>query len=175
MLKEYFFNTNHQKILNFLCNHPNESFYDKEISRYTRLSRGGTNTSLHKLAKAGLVIKQKKGKMNFYSIDLKNPLIRQIKIINNILSIYNLVKKLCKYSEKIILFGSNSEGKNLPESDVDIFVLTNQPDKIKDITKKVKQKIQFIIKTPLEFVNLESKDTLFYNEIMRGIILWEKE
>ena len=173
-LENFFFNTSQQKILKFLANFPNKTFFEREISQKTRISRGATNIALKKLAQAGLIILEKKGRMSFYSVDLKNPVIKEWKVLNNIIRIYPLVKRVIKTSDKIILFGSAADGVNIKESDIDLFVLTNFPKKVKEIISKDKKRIQLIVKKPLEFVEMKSKDAIFYEEIMKGIVLWEK-
>jgi predicted nucleotidyltransferase len=176
-LKDLFFNTSCQKILKFISSNPNKTFFDREIAQKTKNSRGATNLALRKLAQAGLVTLEKKGRMSFYSVDLKDPIIRQWKILNNVLEIHRLKEKLRKISEKIILFGSAAEGTNIGESDIDLFVLTDLPQKANDIVSKVsksRKKIQLIVKKPLEFIELKKKDPIFYDEVMRGIVLWEK-
>ncbi|MBW2046148.1 MAG: nucleotidyltransferase domain-containing protein [Deltaproteobacteria bacterium] len=173
-LKNFFFDTSYQKILNFLSSNPNRTFFDREIAQKTKVSRGATNLALRKLAQAGLIILEKKGRMSFYSVDLNNPIIRQWKVLNNILELHQLKEKLKKISEKIILFGSAAEGRNIKESDIDIFVITGFPQKANEIISKSKRKIQLISKKSLEFVELKEKDPIFYDEVMKGIVLWEK-
>ena len=79
-----------------------------------------------------------------------------------------------KESDKIVLFGSAANGINIKESDIDLFILTNFPEKAKKIISKNREKIQLIVKKPLEFVEMKSKAPIFYDEIMRGVVLWEK-
>ena len=173
-IQDVFVSTSEQRIYTFLCNHPHESFFDKEISDKTGLSRGATNIALRKLAKAGIINKERKGRMLFYSVTLSDPRVRYWKILNNILKIQSIVTKLKKWSEKIILFGSAAEGTNIPESDVDIFVLTSNLESVKKYASKP-MNIQLIIKRPLEFVEMEKKDPEFHNEVSQGIVLWEKK
>jgi len=174
MNKENIFtNTSYQKILKFLSDSPNKSFFEKEISDKIRLSRGGTNNALKKLRKTDLIKAEKKGKIFFYSANLENPVIKIWKIFNNVVKVYPLIKNAKKFSEKIVLFGSMAEGINISESDIDLLVITHSPDMVR---KKINsnRKIQLIIRTPLEFIEMKSKDPVFFEEVNKGIILWEK-
>jgi len=174
-LGDFFFNTSQQRILKFLADFPNKSFFEKEISQRSRVSRGATNTALKRLTQAGLIVSEKRGRMSFYSVDLKNPLIKQWKVLNNIIKIYSLVKRIRTISDKVILFGSAADGINIKESDIDLFVLTNFPNEVREIISKYKSNnIQLIVKKPLEFVEMKSKSPVFYEEIAKGIVLWEK-
>ena len=165
--------TSHQKILKFLSSFPNNTFFEKEIAQKAKLSRGATNSALRKLVKEDLVILKKKGRMCFYSINSQNAVIKQWKVLNNIIGISPIIEKLKGLSEKIILFGSAKEGINLNESDIDLFVITDSP---KEVRKRIgkNNKIQLITKTLLEFIELKSTEPELDEEINRGIVLWEK-
>lgn len=176
-MKNYFNNTSHQQILNFLANHPGRSFFDKEIRQATLLSAGATNKALRELSEEGYIEKEKKGRMHFYSVDISNPLIKQFKVLLNVTLIYPLIRKLEVRSKRIILFGSSAEGINTYESDIDLFVLTNETETVKEtiLKSELGKKIQFIIRTPNQFVKMEAKDKLFYEQVMRGLTLWEQK
>ena len=64
MLNEIFYSTSVQKVLYFLLLHPEERFYDREISRLTKVGRAATNYSLHTLIDASLVEREKKRQEN---------------------------------------------------------------------------------------------------------------
>ena len=82
------------------------------------------------------------------------------------------LKNLCK---KAVLYGSISRGEDYPESDIDIFILTTNPEVVKNslLSAKIKRKIQAVIKTPSEMPDFREKEEVFYKEIDRGIVLWE--
>jgi len=174
-IKKYLTVTSHQKILSFLLNHPSRSYMEKEIVKATKVSKSAVNEALKELAKDKLVLQEKKGRMSFYSVDLNDPVIRRLKCTENVSLLKPLVEQLKKISQKIILFGSFAEGTNIEESDIDLFVLSNQPDIVQRIIQKssLAEKIQPVIKKPAEFIGFDKKKPLFYQEIERGIILWE--
>ena len=89
-----FLTSTSQVILTFLCQNPQQSFYSGEIADKTDLSKGGTNQSLHELAEQGVLKAEKKGRMIFYSVDIKSPSIRQYKVWQNIASLEDLVRKI---------------------------------------------------------------------------------
>lgn len=173
-LSNIFISTTEQKILRFLAYQFGESFFDKEIAQKTKLSRGATNLALRNLTKKGLILKEKKGRMNFYKVDIYNPIIKQFKVLEKIISLYPLVQKLQRFSLKIILFGSSARGEDIPDSDIDLFVLTREEESAKKIIGQFKKaKIKSIIKNQNNWAELEKKDKLFSEEIKRGIILYE--
>jgi predicted nucleotidyltransferase len=94
-------------------------------------------------------------------------------VLNNVIDISSIIEELKELSDKIILFGSAKEGVNIKESDIDLFVITNSPEEVRKSVGENKR-IQLIVKKPLEFVELKSKEPEFYDEVSRGIVLWEK-
>lgn len=175
MLKDIFYTTSLQKVLYFLLAHSDKKYYDREISRLAKVSRASTNYSLHNLMNAGLVERDKKGRMYFYYINNEDSLIKQLKITQNLIDIKPLVDKLKPVSLKIILYGSASTGTNHAESDLDLFVLTREAKKTKDIIYKssLKERLQYVINSPQDFIKMKKQNLIFYKEISNGIILYE--
>ena len=77
------------------------------------------------------------------------------------------IKRNCK---EIILFGSAARGEQTADSDIDLFILTHDPECVKKEFAECKQKMLFspIIKTPNQWSELEIKEPEFYNEVKRG-------
>lgn len=171
------FSTNYQKVLKFLATSQEKEYTEKEIQEVTQVSKAGVNFALRDLAKDGLANIQKRGRMSFYSVSSDNPLISQIKVIINLINIEPLVHSLKNYSDKIILFGSNAKGTNTPESDIDLFVLTNNTKDILNIANKsqIAENIQLITKKPIEYVTMKKNDAVFYNEVSSGLLIYEKK
>jgi predicted nucleotidyltransferase len=174
-IKKYLTVTSHQKVLSFLLNHPSRSYMEKEIVMATKVSKSAVNEALKELAKDKLVLQEKKGRMSFYSVDLNDPIIRRLKSTENVSLLKPLIEQLKKNSQKIILFGSFADGTNVEDSDIDLFILSDQPDSVQKVIQKspLAEKIQPAIKKPSEFIGLDKKKPLFYQEIERGVILWE--
>ena len=174
-IKKYLTATSHQKVLSFLLNHPSRSYMEKEIVKATKVSKSAVNEALKELAKDKFVLQEKKGRMSFYSVDLNDPIIRRLKSTENVSLLKPLIEQLKKISQKIILFGSLAEGTNVEESDIDLFILSNRSDSVQKVIQKspLVERIQPVIKKPSEFIGFDKKKPLFYQEIERGIILWE--
>jgi len=176
MNEEIIYSKNNQKVLAFLCDHPNDSFYSNQIAELINLSKGGVNQTLRLLAKEHLLLSEKKGKMTFYQVDTSSSIIRQFKVFHTILSLNPLVKILQLHAEKIILFGSCAEGTNTEESDIDLSVVSTHKSDVNKVFARfnINQKIQLILKSPQEYVSLEKKEPIFFAEIEKGIPLWQK-
>jgi len=176
-LYSIFTETNTLKILGYVIENPGREFIEKEIQKATGISKAGVNLALRRLAQKRLVERKRRGRMYFYTSQVNNPLIKQLKILKNMARLSPLVKKLKDLSQKIILFGSWSRGENLKDSDIDLCLLTNSAEEVQQIVKKssLRNKLQLIIRTPTGFAELEKKDPVFFKEIDRGIVLFSKE
>jgi predicted nucleotidyltransferase len=174
-MKEILFKTNPQKVIEYLIQKPGKEFLSKEIQIATKMSKAGANFALNDLAKANLVNSQQKGKTYLYTINDENPVVKQLKILRTIMNLMPLIKKLKQKSSKIILYGSSSRGEDTEDSDIDLFIVTNLIEDIEKIVQRNKhyKKVQPIIRKPLKYIEMEKTDPTFYQEIEKGIVLWE--
>lgn len=177
MLKEIFYSTSQQRVLYFLLANPDKKYYDREISRLAKASRASTNYALHNLMAAGLVKREKKGRMYFYYVTSEDPIIRQLKVTQNLIDIRPLIEKLKPISLKIVIYGSAATGTNHAESDIDLFILTRDSKKAKDIIYRspLKERLQYVVTNPQDFIRLKKQNPVFYKEISGGIILHESK
>lgn len=165
----------HSDSFAYLADNPYEEFYEAEIKRATNLSTGGVNKALKDLSEAGLIIKKEKSKFRLYKFNIDNPISRQYKVLLNLRRIWPFVSKyLNQKAEKIVLFGSAARGENLPDSDIDLFVISREQKEINRIIGKSQwaETIQLILAGPAEVDDLDQK---LSSEIDKGIVLWEKQ
>ena len=169
--------TNSLKVLSYLAEHPGKEFLSSEIQKAISISRAGVYIAFGELTRQNLVSKAKKGNLLFYSIIYDDSAIKQFKVFKNVLVLRPLVSKLKPLSKKIVLYGSTSRGENDPSSDIDLFILSNEPEATQKIISsiKIRQKIQSVIKTPSEVASFKDKEKTYYAEVDRGITLWEEK
>src|SRR4030042_3176183 len=154
-------------ILSFLIE-INEEVHMREITRKSGLSLGFVSRILNELSKEDLILLHKKGRMKFYRINTMNPLVKQLKVLITISSILSTINVLKENAQRIILFGSSARGENTPESDIDLFILTNNTAYTREHVSK-DQRIAPIIMNSGESVTLKTKDASLYDQITRGI------
>ncbi len=169
--------TNSKKIINLLADYPNQSFFTKEISRKLKISLGGAHNSLKELVKEKIVFMEQRGNMKFFQINFHNSLVKQLRSAFAVEKLSKIIGKIEKDSKEIVLFGSASRGEQSAKSDLDLFILANNSQKIKEIMEKeqVKLPIKMIIKTPNEWGEMEIKEPEFYSEVKKGIKLYEQK
>jgi predicted nucleotidyltransferase len=182
ILKDLLIKTTHQKVISLFLINPTHHFYGSEISKKTGISIGQTSKILNDLLKAGLVEKERKGKTEIYHLIGDSPLLRIYKILNTLIFISPLVEKLKKVSKKIILFGSCAKGINMEDSDLDLFIISNNRERVLRIISQYAynkysgfSEIKPVVKKTAEWAILDEIDPVFYNELQKGILLYEKE
>lgn len=175
-MEKILFATNIQKTVNFFIETGND-WYDRAIiEKKTGLSKAGVNLALKELRRHELIARQKKAGAFIYQLNSANILVKQLKVLKVLAKINVLANKLKPLSQKIILFGSASRGENMPDSDIDMFILTRNEAEVRKIIKasRFSGKIQSIAKTASELELIKKNDLYFFNEIDRGITLWQK-
>lgn len=176
--------TNQQRVLMYLLLHPGKSCYEREIARATKISYGSANLVLNYLYKKGFLKRETRGRMCFYSADLSNSYIKELKILYNLISLEPLIEKLKPYTHKIVLYGSWATGTDTENSDIDIFIVTSseEEEKVRSIIDKFSysdkiggRKIQAVIYSPEDLLKREEKERVFLSEVEKGKVIWERE
>lgn len=164
-IKQIFISSGEQKVLNCLLGQDDWQTA-KEIQKITVLSKAAVHFALDKLFKLAFIEKEQKGKTYLYRVVSSYPLIpivKQFKILNELIAYLPLIRELIPFSQKIILFGSAARGENLQKSDIDLLVITHNAKEVKDLAKSqfLGRKVQIITKTPVAFAELEKKAQFF--------------
>jgi predicted nucleotidyltransferase len=164
-------------ILVHLSRSSGKEFYVREVARETGASLGGCHKALNELQEIGLVKSRKSGRNLYYTVDDANPAIPRFKVFINLVELKELVDSLTAISHKVVLFGSCAHGTDALESDIDLMIVTDEPDKIQVLLKAVKlsRKIQSVTFTPGELILSREKDSAFHGEVDKGIVLYRAE
>jgi predicted nucleotidyltransferase len=166
------------KILSLLALYPGEDLFEKEICDKTDLAAGTVNQVMRTLVALGIVTVQAKGRMNFYRINEDLPFVRQHRIWSNLLMLQPLVQELKKYCSRIVLFGSSATGANTHKSDLDLFIISEEPAeklrKIIDRYPEMSQTVKSLIYKISDFNAFIDQEPEFYKEVKKGVVLFEK-
>lgn len=173
--KEFLYNQTPLKILSFISIGAGRLFSAREICFETKSSKGSVNQTLRILTELDILFREKKGNVLLYKLNNDNFVLKQFKIFENLFSLQQLIKEIKLYCYQIVLFGSCAEGLNSGESDCDLFIKTNYKNIVKGIINKYDTdfKIQSIIQNPLEIASARKKDAVFFEQVRKGITLWE--
>lgn len=145
--------------------------YERQVAKGAGVSPASANSLLSSFALSGLVTRQKKGRMVFYSRNDDNPLLRQLKISMSVEKLLPLAAKLQPLCRRVVLFGSCAEGRNGEKSDMDLFIISSEKDKVRRLLE-ANQTVQAIIMNTSEYSQLEKNDLPLFSRINSGIELW---
>ena len=171
MLNKY----NRYKLLRLFLDSPTESFRLREIARLTKISPPSVINYLKEFEKEGLIRKQIKREIPFYTSIRDNSnfiLYKKISIIfelNNSGLIDYLWDKLSP--EAIILYGSYSKGESIENSDVDLFILGKDKNiELANFEKKLNKRIHILFKESTKEIPNELKNNILNGVILKGYI-----
>lgn len=174
MIRDVFVSTNLQRALSFLAEHLDQTYFVKEIGRLAGISYGGASEALATLYAFGLLTRKERGTLILYSASAQHPLIRHYKVLLTLADLTALLDELKPLTREVILFGSCAEGTNTAQSDIDLYLTTDTPDAVRDVIwgTPLAKKLRPIISTPIGSVETKQQDPVFYEQVMRGIVLW---
>lgn len=165
------------KILCFLGRRYREEYHTRELVRQLKIGLGSASRYLKILEQEKLVLKEEKGKLSIYKANMENPLLRELKVVFTLMEIDEMIKDIKADSNQIILFGSCADGEDTQESDIDLFILSDEGKKVNKIIgshqNEIQRKISPIIFNDMELRTLKQKDKSFYSRIKKGRILHE--
>jgi len=169
--------TNALKVLKYLCENSGKDFTGSAVQKPLGISRAGVFLAMRQLIREGFVKNETRGNTGIYSAEGSNPAVKQFKILMNIVELKGVVEKLGPHMISATLYGSCARGEDMADSDMDIFIISHDPDRVREILKKIKlkRKIQAVIKTPVETADFKQKEALYSREVERGIIVWENK
>ncbi len=162
-------------VLNRLTLDPEGKGFVSQIGRDIGRSKGEVSKAVKELKHCGLVRTETSGRNMVCSIDSRSPVFTQLRRSFNLLEVMPQIAGLRKCSVKIVLFGSCSQGTDTAKSDIDILVVTQDKAEVQKAVQKIKlpRSVQWVIKTPQEYVILNGKEPVFAEALSRGILLWE--
>jgi predicted nucleotidyltransferase len=163
------------KVLNHLSLAPEGRGFISQIARDIGTSKGEVSKAVKVLKQGGLVRVELSGRNVFCSVDRRSPVVACLRTAFNLLEIIPKIEALHECADKIILFGSCAQGSDTLNSDIDLLVITREKTKVNKMAQKIRlsRAIQWVIKTPQEYVVLNNKEKVFAGEIGRGLIIWE--
>ena len=163
------------KILDYLTASLDGKGFISQIARDIGLSKGEVSKAVKVLKDCGLVDCEQSGRNMVCRVDRRFSVFARLRTAFNLIQIISKTAVLRKYTNKIVLFGSCAQGTDTADSDVDLLVVTRNKAKADKAARAIRlsRPIQWVIKTPQEYVIMNSKEKVFAGEISRGIVLWE--
>ncbi len=167
-------------LLRFLGRHYRDSYYVRELARLLGIGVGSASVSLARLADAGLVHREERGRLVIYQAAMESPLLREVKVCATLIELNPLILRLRGDGVmRVILFGSAATGDDTHESDIDLLIETDDARavaaSIASAQAGLDREISPLILTPQEFRSLKTADPALYERICAGNVLIEEE
>jgi len=181
MLSVHLIATVNQKVLSLLVKFPDREFYERQIARRIGIAYGSANRAVNELYSTGAIKRRQEGKMYFYSVDASNPIVIEFKKLVNMMLIEPLVEELKNVSNRIVLYGSCAQGMDTSESDMDLYVVSDNKETVYEAGSTCRfhrgfeeVRIQSVVKSPVELLEAKGAEQAFIEEVERGIVLRER-
>jgi predicted nucleotidyltransferase len=168
MLEEFLASKVSVKILLFFMENPKSTFSEKEVRKRLKIARGSVIKWLQVFVNKGFLFKTQGGKLNIYSLNSENPIVKQLKILNTISKLLPNFEAF-KNEAEIYLYGSASRGEDTEGSDIDVLVIGKSREIIARM-RAVSNKIKVSFFTPLEWAKAAKEDPAFYERVEKDRI-----
>jgi predicted nucleotidyltransferase len=150
-------------------------FHVRDLARSLNYDVSMISKTLKQLEEMGLVTHQDVGNLVFYQANMMSVLLRYMKICLTLLELTDLIRDLDPVTTNSILYGSCARGEDTYESDIDLFLETQDKKAVQKILArhqgKITREMSPIVSTPDETYRLKTKDKTLFNNILQGIIL----
>lgn len=171
------FTKNQTLILEIFFNHPQKSFYLRQIARMLGKEPGVFQKDINQLVKDGLLISKYQANNRFFGLNKEYPLYYELKsIFFKTIGIEGTLKKFLKEIKGIkraFIYGSFAEKKEREESDIDLIIIgSSKEDDILDIVSKLENKfrrqINYILISGKEYQKkVENKNSFLINVLRK--------
>lgn len=166
---------NVSKLLVFFLRHPTLQIHQHELKSRTKLAKVTLIKWLRFLIKQDILKFIKFGRTKVYSLNRENKIVKQLKMLDNILILSDIKNLTLKFNVKSYLYGSAARGEDVEDSDIDILIIgkikkENIIRGIKKISGKIKRQIKIEVFSPLEWSQMAKKDPAFYERVEKDKI-----
>ncbi|MBU3964200.1 nucleotidyltransferase domain-containing protein [Patescibacteria group bacterium] len=169
------FTKNQTLILGILFNHPEKSYYLREIGRLVGKEPGVFQKDINKLVESGILTSEYRAKSRFFALNKLHPLYKEYKsIFFKTIGAEGQLKLILKNIENIkvaFIYGSFATGKEDAFSDIDLMIIGNPDEdvlirKISLLERKIDREINYNIFSPTDIRNNLLNNEIFLKEIM---------
>ena len=167
------FTKNQTLILEIFFNHPDDSYYLRQISRFLNKKPGVFQRDINNLVKNGILESYYQGNNRFFKINKSYPLYKDLKnIFFKTLGIKGELEKIVKSIKGIksaFIYGSFAKGAEQKQSDIDLCIIGSIDEnvlikKLTELEKRIDREINYILMTEKEYkTKLKNKDSFLQN------------
>ena len=175
-MKAIWYQRNPLIVMSYLSLHKyEEAIHGRKLAVELNLSHGSISAILRQFLALGIVTANTAGRTIMYRATAGHPLLKSFRVFENQLILQPLVLAVKEDCRQIILFGSCATGDDDINSDIDLFILADDPEAVRAKFTKIDldRELRPVIVSPMEMALMETSDKVFLKEIRKGTVLWE--
>ena len=166
------------EILKLFLGDYNRRIYGRQIIGKVPMSQKWIAATMKKMEESDILVSKSEGKQKYYSINLRNPVIKSLLLEAEVEKSKDFLQKnikinlaLKEISGKIVcVFGSYAKGTQKSGSDIDLFVISGSRAQIKKIAQKYDLDLSEKIYTEKQFVGALKDKSPLISEIVSNHI-----
>ncbi len=172
------FGTVRRRVLGLLFRECERDFYQQEIVDAVGCGSGAVQRELKQLADAGLITRQKRGRMVFYQANQDCPVFGELRgLVMKTTGLADVIREALEPDadriEVAFIYGSMAEGTDDSQSDVDVMVigdigLRGLSGRLSGPQLEIKREINPIVWSPRDLRKRLEEDHYFARSVMRG-------
>lgn len=163
------------RVLKYFIRNPRSQISYTNLKKSVKIAKATLTKYLRFLLKENLITMEKIGLNKIYQLNKNNSIVKQFKVLDNLLILNKINLLGNKYGIEIYLYGSSSRGDDVESSDIDLLIIGKIkkeqifPD-LDRISRQIGREIKFISFTPLEWSQFSKKDAAFYERVEKDKI-----
>jgi predicted nucleotidyltransferase len=173
---EILYNSPTWGVLIYVVEHPDQPVRGSRLTKaLPHISKSAIYNAIQLLKEADILVKEKGDEA--YTLNRDSIGLGLLMRFHNVTLFKPLINGVCDLSSKVILFGSRVTDDYNSDSDYDLLVVTSHATDVRRIINKnrLANRIQLIVKTPEEWIDLNQQNPELYQSIQQGIVLWDRK
>jgi len=167
------------KILEYFIKEPEKEFHVRQLSKLLKRSPTSISKYLKEHEHAGVLKSEKKFNHLFFRANPDSKKFRLLKLSYNLnlLEDSGVISEIVdKFNEPeaIVLFGSLAKSEDIPQSDIDLLIISplKKDINLEKFEKKVGHKIQVFVHSKQEIEKMRDKSKELLNNFINGIVIY---
>ena len=163
------------EVLRFFIRNPSSKISYTALRRKIKAAKATLTKHLGFLLKGDFIRIEKIGLNKIYELNKENPIVKQLKILDTLLTLNEIKLLGKKHDIGIYLYGSASRGEDEEQSDIDLLIIGKIKKEqilpeINGISKKIGRNIKIVILAQVDWSQMSRKDAAFYERVEKDKI-----